>query len=107
MRPELHKFISGFLDRHKTLTVATNRADGWPQATTMNYVNEGLVLYSFISRVSQKHTNIRRDGRVSITLAREFSMPQEIQGLPKFAIANRPRKIAQKDSAERKADERQ
>ena len=28
------------------MTIATLRPDGWPQATTVGYVSEGLTLYS-------------------------------------------------------------
>ncbi len=34
--------ILTILDQHRIMTVATLRPDGWPQATTVGYVNEGL-----------------------------------------------------------------
>jgi hypothetical protein len=34
--------ILSLLDEH---TLATLRPDGWPQATTVGYVNDGLTLY--------------------------------------------------------------
>ena len=34
--------ILTLLDQHRIMTVATLRPDGWPQATTVGYVNEGL-----------------------------------------------------------------
>jgi nitroimidazol reductase NimA-like FMN-containing flavoprotein (pyridoxamine 5'-phosphate oxidase superfamily) len=37
--------ILTLLDQHRIMTVATLRPDGWPQATTVGYVNEGLTLY--------------------------------------------------------------
>ena len=63
------------------MTIATNRPDGWPQATVVGYANEGLVLYSFIGRNSQKYANIRRDPRVSITIAKDYAQPLLIKGL--------------------------
>jgi len=70
-----------FLDVHRLMTIATNRPDGWPQATTVGYVNEGLVLYCFVSRLSQKFMNIHKDPRVSVAIATEFSCPTEIAGI--------------------------
>ena len=87
MKIRLHDFITNFLDRHRILTLATNRPDGWPQATTVAYVNEGLTLYCFISRLSQKYANIRRDPRVSIAIAVDFDDPSNIQGLSLAARA--------------------
>lgn len=87
MKPELYDFIVGFLDRHRILTLATNRHDGWPQATTVAYINEGLTLYCFISRLSQKYANISRDPRVSIAIAGDFDDPLNIQGLSLAAHA--------------------
>jgi len=87
MKTELHHFIVDFLDRHRILTLATNRPDGWPQATTVSYVNDGLVLYGFIARVGQKYRNIQRDPRLSIAMAGEFTHANEIQGLSMAARA--------------------
>ena len=35
--------ILTLLDQHRIMTIATLRPDGWPQATTVGYANEGLV----------------------------------------------------------------
>ena len=45
MDEEIRKRILTLLDQHRIMTVATLRPDGWPQATTVGYVNEGLTLY--------------------------------------------------------------
>ena len=87
MTPELNSFITAFLDQHRIMTIATNRPDGWPQATTVNYVSEGLLLYSFIASVSQKAANLRRDDRVSIAITGDFVDPLKIQGLSMAARA--------------------
>ena len=34
MNEALRKQILQLLDQHRIMTVATNRSDGWPQATT-------------------------------------------------------------------------
>jgi nitroimidazol reductase NimA-like FMN-containing flavoprotein (pyridoxamine 5'-phosphate oxidase superfamily) len=46
MDEEIRKKILKLLDQHRIMTLATLRPDGWPQATTVGYANEGLTLYS-------------------------------------------------------------
>jgi len=45
MNEEIRRKILALLDQHRIMTIATLRPDGWPQATTVGYVNEGLTLY--------------------------------------------------------------
>ena len=45
MDDEIKRKILALLDQHRIMTIATLRPDGWPQATTVGYVNEGLTLY--------------------------------------------------------------
>ena len=87
MTPDLRDLIMRLLDQHRIMTIATNRSDGWPQATTVSYINEDLILYCYVARLSQKYANIRRDNRVSIAIAGNFSEPLEIQGLSLAAKA--------------------
>jgi nitroimidazol reductase NimA-like FMN-containing flavoprotein (pyridoxamine 5'-phosphate oxidase superfamily) len=42
MDDTLKSKILELLDQHRIMTLATNRPDGWPQATTVGYVNDGL-----------------------------------------------------------------
>ncbi len=44
MDKALRRKILELLDQHRLMTVATDRPDGWPHATTVGYVNEGLTL---------------------------------------------------------------
>ena len=81
MRPKLKELVLRLLKEHRVMTIATNRPDGWPQATMVGYVNDGLTLYCFIARDSQKHANVLRDPRVSITIGSDASAPLDIQGL--------------------------
>ena len=60
--------ILGILSENRVMAVATLRADGWPQATMVGYVHDGLVLYFAIGRGSQKLANMTRDPRVSIAI---------------------------------------
>ena len=45
MDSTLRQKILAILNEHRLMTVATNRPDGWPQATTVGYVNEDLIIY--------------------------------------------------------------
>lgn len=84
----LKQVILQILDAHRVMTIATNRPDGWPQATIVGYVNDGLLLYCFISRNTQKHGNILRDRRVSIAIGHDASQPLAIKGLSLAGTAN-------------------
>jgi PPOX class probable F420-dependent enzyme len=81
MKQELKRQIVSLLDGHRIMTIATNRADGWPQATVVSYANDGLIIYCFVTRDGQKFANISRDPRVSITIAHDYPQPLQIKGL--------------------------
>jgi general stress protein 26 len=81
--------VLDLLKTHDKMTVATVRADGFPQATTVNYVNEGLVIYFGCSVRSQKARNIERDDRVSLAIDHEYADWNKIQGLSMGGIAER------------------
>jgi general stress protein 26 len=87
LSPETRNLALRILGGHRLMTLATNRADGWPQATTVAYMNEELVIYCFISRMSQKFMNIGRDRRVSVSIAGDFTAPENIQGVSLAALA--------------------
>src|SRR5689334_19292936 len=87
------------LNEYRLMTIATLRADGWPQATMVSYANEGLLLYFVISRQSQKYANIDRDSRVSIVVGRDFEDPSDIKALSIAANASEVRDPAQRDRA--------
>src|SRR5512140_1660932 len=79
--------IRTLLDQHRIMTLATLRPDGWPQATTVGYVNDGLTLYFLCGKESQKANNLARDNRVSLTIDRDTSDPLGIRGLSMAARA--------------------
>jgi nitroimidazol reductase NimA-like FMN-containing flavoprotein (pyridoxamine 5'-phosphate oxidase superfamily) len=87
------------LDQYRLMTIATLRADGWPQATMVSYANDGLLLYFIISRQSQKYANIARDSRVSIVVGRDFEDPAEIKALSVAANASEVQDPAQRRRA--------
>jgi len=69
------------------MTIATLRPDGWPQATTVGYVNEGLTLYFLCGPDSQKAQNLALDNRVSLTIDHDVPQVMEITGLSMAARA--------------------
>ena len=81
--------ILELLEAHRIMTIATLRPDGWPQATTVGYVNEGLVLWFLCGLESQKAKNLSRDNRVSITIDHDTPDIMSIAGLSMAARAHR------------------
>jgi nitroimidazol reductase NimA-like FMN-containing flavoprotein (pyridoxamine 5'-phosphate oxidase superfamily) len=80
--------ILALLEHHRLMTVATNRPDGWPQATTVGYVNDGLTIYFLCGPQSQKAQNIARDNRISLTIDHDINDPMAITGLSMAAHAH-------------------
>ena len=81
--------ILALLDAHRIMTIATLRPDGWPQATTVGYVNEGLTLWFLCGLESQKAKNVAFDNRVSITIDHDTPDIMSISGLSMAARAHR------------------
>jgi nitroimidazol reductase NimA-like FMN-containing flavoprotein (pyridoxamine 5'-phosphate oxidase superfamily) len=90
--------VLDLLDKHRLMTVATVRPDGWPQATTVGYVSEGLTLYFLCGRESQKAANLARDNRVSLTIDHDTSEIMEITGL---SMAARAQEVLDREEAQR------
>ena len=87
MDEEIRKKILSLLDQHRIMTISTLRPDGWPQATTVGYVNEGLTLYFLCGLDSQKAANLARDDRLSLTIDHDTSDIMTITGLSMAARA--------------------
>src|SRR6476659_10258748 len=87
MDEEIRSKIRNILEQHRIMTIATLRPDGWPQATTVGYVNEGLTLYFLCGPDSQKAANLARDDRVSLTIDHDTPQVMEITGLSMAARA--------------------
>jgi general stress protein 26 len=87
MDEQIRKKILTLLDEHRIMTIATLRPDGWPQATTVGYVNEGLTLYFLCGLESQKAKNLARDDRVSLTIDHDTPELMAITGLSMAAHA--------------------
>jgi general stress protein 26 len=87
MDREIDVFILDLLRQHNILTLATVREDGWPQATTVGYVHDGLTLYVGCAANSQKVRNIERCNRVSLTVDHDEDQWSRIRGLSMGATA--------------------
>ena len=81
MQQETERYILALLEAHDILTLATIREDGYPQATTVGYVNEGLTIYIGTFPQAQKVTNIQHCPKVSLTIDRDYEDWSQIQGL--------------------------
>jgi nitroimidazol reductase NimA-like FMN-containing flavoprotein (pyridoxamine 5'-phosphate oxidase superfamily) len=87
MDQDIRRKILALLDQHRIMTIATLRPDGWPQATTVGYVNEDLTLYFLCGLDSQKAANLARDDRVSLTIDHDTSDLMAITGVSMAARA--------------------
>lgn len=88
MDEEIRNRILALLDQHRIMTIATLRPDGWPQATTVGYANEGLTLYFLCGLDSQKAANLARDDRVSLAIDHDTPDLMAITGLSMAAHAH-------------------
>jgi nitroimidazol reductase NimA-like FMN-containing flavoprotein (pyridoxamine 5'-phosphate oxidase superfamily) len=89
MDPSMTQKILSLLQEHRIMTIATLRPDGWPQATTVGYTNEGLTLWFLCGQQSQKAANLALDNRVSITIDHDTADIMSISGLSMAARAHR------------------
>jgi hypothetical protein len=80
MDPGLREEITSILKNADEMTIATVRPDGYPQATTVSYVNDGLKIYFGCAAESQKAKNLARDSRVSLTVNLPYRSWKEIRG---------------------------
>ena len=81
MDASLREEILSILDRASDMTIATIRQDGYPQATTVSFANDGLDIYFGCSEDSQKARNISRNGKVSLTINLPYANWGEIHGI--------------------------
>jgi nitroimidazol reductase NimA-like FMN-containing flavoprotein (pyridoxamine 5'-phosphate oxidase superfamily) len=74
---------------HHVMTLATIRPDGYPQATTVNYVHQDLTLFFGTDAASQKAANIKLNCKVSIAIATETEDLYKLRGLSMSGTAER------------------
>ena len=98
MDERIRNKILTLLNQHRIMTIATLRPDGWPQATTVGYVNEGLTLWFLCGLESQKAKNLAHDNRVSITI--DHDTP-DIMSITGSSMAARARRVSDRAEAEK------
>lgn len=81
MTPEQKTEILAILDDAHDITVATVREDGYPQATIVSFVHDGLSIYFGCDPNSQKARNIERSDKISLTVSLPYTDWAEIRGL--------------------------
>jgi len=86
------------LAKQRVMSLATVRPDGWPQATTVGYVSEGLTLYFLCGLDSQKAQNLARDDRVSLTINDD---PPDIMRITGLSMAGRAQQVEDRAVAAR------
>lgn len=89
MDQQLQAQITALIGDARDMTIATNREDGFPQATTVSYVSDGLTIYFMTPADSQKAQNIAKNNKVSLTINRHYEDWQHIEGLSMGALAVR------------------
>lgn len=89
MDTALRSKIDEILAQNRVMNISTLRPDGWPQTTTVGYVEEELRLYFLCAPESQKARNLARDDRVSLTIGRDTADLFGITGLSMAARAQR------------------
>jgi nitroimidazol reductase NimA-like FMN-containing flavoprotein (pyridoxamine 5'-phosphate oxidase superfamily) len=85
----LETTISKLLASENDMTIATVREDGYPQATTVSYVSDGLKIYFGCDAGSQKARNIARSNKVSLAIDAPYASWEEIKGLSIGGTAER------------------
>ena len=81
MNMPLREEILSILKSAGEMTIATVRPDAYPQATTVNYVSDDLIVYFGCAAESQKARNIACNSKVSLTVTLPSFNWEEIRGL--------------------------
>jgi nitroimidazol reductase NimA-like FMN-containing flavoprotein (pyridoxamine 5'-phosphate oxidase superfamily) len=96
MKRSFEAFVLKLLKKHSCMSFATVRADGYPQATTVGYANDGFDLYFCCGRDSQKVRNLGRSDKVSLTIDHDYRKWKKIKGLSMGArarVLSSPREV--------------
>ena len=87
MNRETRRLVLELLSRGETMTFATVRPDGFPQATTVAYASNGLTLWFACDRACQKIRNLARSPKASLTVNGQGRDWGRLQGLSMGALA--------------------
>ena len=97
MDEALRSRILEVLRRQHIMTIATIRPDGYPQATTVNYIHDDLILYFATAATSQKAENIKTNNKVSVAIVDQAEDFYKLRGLSLSGTAAR---VQEKQRAE-------
>ena len=97
MDEALRAKILDVLKSQHLMALATVRPDGYPQATMVNYINDGLTVYFAADAASQKAGNIKINAKVSVAIASETADFHKLCGLSLAGLATR---VADRQRAE-------
>jgi len=89
MNEALKARILKVLQSQHLMALATVRPDGYPQATMVNYINDGLTLYFATDATSQKAGNIKLNNKVSVAIAGQTEDFHKLAGLSLSGTAER------------------
>jgi nitroimidazol reductase NimA-like FMN-containing flavoprotein (pyridoxamine 5'-phosphate oxidase superfamily) len=89
MDEALRSRILEVLRRQHIMTVATIRPDGYPQATTVNYIHDDLIVYFATAATSQKAGNIKLNNKVSVAIVDRAQDFYKLRGLSMSGTAAR------------------
>jgi len=98
MTPEQRASVIGILGGAQDMTIATVRDDGYPQATTVSFVHDGITLYFGCDRGSQKARNIDQCDKISLTVNLPYREWRNIRGL---SLGGRARVVADREEIAR------
>ncbi|MBW1766349.1 MAG: pyridoxamine 5'-phosphate oxidase family protein [Deltaproteobacteria bacterium] len=90
MDKKMENFVLDIMKNHNILTLATLREDGYPQANTVTYANDGLTIYVSTAQDSQKIKNIKNSNKISLTIDKDYEDWNKIKGLSMAATAEIP-----------------
>ena len=97
MDEALRQRILEVLRRQHIMTVATIRPDGYPQATTVNYIHDDLIVYFATAATSQKAGNIKLNHKVSVAI---IDLAQDFYKLRGLSMSGTAARVQEKQRAE-------
>ena len=97
MDEALRSRILVVLRRQHFMTVATIRPDGYPQATTVKYIHDDLILYFATAPTSQKASNIKLNNKVSVAIV---DLAQDFYKLLGLSMSGTAARVQEKEKAE-------
>ena len=97
MDEALRSRILEVLRRQHIMTVATIRPDGYPQATTVNYIHDDLIVYFATAATSQKAGNIKLNDKVSVAI---IDLAQDFYKLRGLSMSGTAARVQEKQRAE-------